>query len=132
MWPHGAQQDGFFYGFPCTDGLTMKTADEFYGGAAADPDAIDRQVPRAASEQMHQAHFGRPRRPHGDLHLYRNTDSGFVIDWHPSMANVLAASPCSGHGFKHSAAIGEAVSATLLGQTTPLDMSPFALGRLTG
>ncbi|HLV84646.1 MAG TPA: N-methyl-L-tryptophan oxidase, partial [Devosia sp.] len=57
-------------------------------------------------------------------------DSGFVIDWHPRLANVLAVSPCSGHGFKHSAAIGEAVSATLMGQESTLDLSPFALARL--
>ncbi|MGV8832881.1 MAG: N-methyl-L-tryptophan oxidase [Devosia sp.] len=136
MWPHGAQEDGFFYGFPSIDGLTMKTADEFYG-AAADPDAIDRQVTPEASAQMHRSHLaGRfvgltARVARTATCIYTATpDSGFVIDWHPQLENVLAVSPCSGHGFKHSAAIGEAVAATLLGQQSPLDLSPFALDRL--
>ncbi|MEO8759151.1 MAG: N-methyl-L-tryptophan oxidase [Devosia sp.] len=136
MWPHGAKQDGFFYGFPSLDGESMKTADEFYG-AASDPDAIDRTVPRTDSERLHRDHLaGRfvglsSRVARTTTCIYTATaDSGFVIDAHPRLANVLAVSPCSGHGFKHSAAIGEAVSANLLGQPTPLDLSPFALGRL--
>lgn len=138
MWPHGADQDGFFYGFASLDGATMKTADEFYG-SASDPDAIERQVTAADSSRMFDAHLaGRfaglsNRVSRTATCIYTTTtDSGFVIDWHPHMANVLAVSPCSGHGFKHSAAIGEAVSATLLGQSTALDLSPFALGRLLG
>ena len=36
--------------------------------------------------------------------------SRFVIDRHPGHDAVLIVSPCSGHGFKHSPAIGEAVA----------------------
>jgi sarcosine oxidase len=49
----------------------------------------------------------------------------FVIDWHPGMKNVIVASPCSGHGFKHSAAIGETLAQMALGQSH-LDLSKFA------
>lgn len=43
--------------------------------------------------------------------LYTQTPDGdFLIDRHPAMENVLVASPCSGHGFKHAAAIGEAIA----------------------
>ena len=43
--------------------------------------------------------------------LYTVTpDFGFVVDRHPEAANVVVASPCSGHGFKHSAALGEALA----------------------
>ena len=34
----------------------------------------------------------------------------FVIDELPGNPRVIVASPCSGHGFKHSAAIGEALA----------------------
>jgi sarcosine oxidase len=136
MWPHGTEQDGFFYGFPSLDGMTMKTADEFYGGAS-NPDTIDRAVPLADSRRMHGAHLaGRlagvlSRVARTTTCIYTATpDSGFVIDWHPRLANVLAVSPCSGHGFKHSAAIGEAVSATLLGLPGKVELSAFALQRL--
>ena len=37
-------------------------------------------------------------------------DAGFIIDRHPACDAVLIVSACSGHGFKHSAAIGEAVA----------------------
>jgi sarcosine oxidase len=46
--------------------------------------------------------------------LYTLTaDFGFVIEPHPVFPRVLVASPCSGHGFKHSAAIGEAIATRL-------------------
>jgi sarcosine oxidase len=41
-------------------------------------------------------------------------DNGFIIDRWPESERLLVVSPCSGHGFKHSAAIGEAVSQQLL------------------
>ena len=31
----------------------------------------------------------------------------FIIDRHPDFQRVIIASPCSGHGFKHSAGVGE-------------------------
>ena len=43
--------------------------------------------------------------------LYTVTpDSHFLIDRHPRNERILVVSPCSGHGFKHSAGIGEAVA----------------------
>lgn len=136
MWPHGSEQDGFFYGFPSLDGLTMKTADEFYG-AASDPDAIERHVSEVDSVRIYRAHLVdrlrgvSTRVARTATCIYTATaDSGFVIDWHPQMANVLAVSPCSGHGFKHSAAIGEAVATALLEKRIPHILSPFEMGRL--
>ena len=62
--------------------------------------------------------------------LYTQTpDSQFVFDAHPVCARVLIVSPCSGHGFKHSAAIGEAVAERVLDGASRLDLSSFALGR---
>jgi sarcosine oxidase len=56
--------------------------------------------------------------------LYTVTpDSNFVIDWMDE--NVLLASPCSGHGFKHSAAIGETLAELALTRSSKLDISTF-------
>ena len=41
----------------------------------------------------------------------------------------MLVSPCSGHGFKHSAAIGEAVAEWVTEGKSRLDLAPFALGR---
>ena len=58
-------------------------------------------------------------------------DSRFVIDRHPERPNVIVASPCSGHGFKYSAAIGEVLAQLVTVGTSSLDISPFALARFS-
>ena len=58
--------------------------------------------------------------------LYTNTpDDHFLIDHDPRSDRITVMSPCSGHGFKHSAALGEAVAELLLEGSSHLDLSPF-------
>lgn len=58
--------------------------------------------------------------------LYTATpDFRFVIDRMPGYERVILASPCSGHGFKHSAAIGEALADLAMERAPRLDLSPF-------
>ena len=62
--------------------------------------------------------------------VYTNTpDHDFLLDRHPSHANVLIASPCSGHGFKFSSAIGEILADLVLEGGTSFDLAPFAVSR---
>ena len=62
--------------------------------------------------------------------LYTVTpDSRFLIDRLPSAPNVIVASPCSGHGFKHSAAIGEALAQLALSGESTLDLDRVLAGR---
>jgi sarcosine oxidase len=62
--------------------------------------------------------------------LYTVTpDEGFVVDWHPESERVLLASPCSGHGFKHSAALGEAMAQLVTQGESGVDLRPFSLSR---
>lgn len=64
--------------------------------------------------------------------LYTVTpDFGFVIDHHPDSDRVILASPCSGHGFKHSPAIGEAVSELVVDGAAHLDLGAFSLRRFS-
>jgi len=56
-------------------------------------------------------------------------DWGFVIDKHPKYKNVILASPCSGHGFKHSAAIGETLAELITEGKTSIDISGFTISR---
>ncbi|WP_328517654.1 FAD-dependent oxidoreductase [Devosia algicola] len=135
MWPHGEAETGFFYGFPSINGVSMKTADEYYG-PPSDPDAIERAVTADQSRTMYQTHLeGRfagltPQVARTQTCIYTaSPDSGFIIDQHPACPGVLVVSPCSGHGFKHSAAIGEAVAARLLNQAQTVDLSAFSLAR---
>jgi sarcosine oxidase len=55
--------------------------------------------------------------------------SRFVIDRHPAHDCVLIVSPCSGHGFKHSAAIGESVAQWVARRATDIDLSGFSLSQ---
>ncbi len=62
--------------------------------------------------------------------LYTTTPDGdFVIDRHPEHPSVLLISACSGHGFKHSAAIGEAVATEIVGEAPAIDLSSFSMAR---
>jgi sarcosine oxidase len=64
--------------------------------------------------------------------LYTVTsDFGFVIDVHPESDRVLIVSACSGHGFKHSPAIGEAAAAWADEGRPPFDLPALCLGRFS-
>ncbi len=63
--------------------------------------------------------------------MYTNTpDAHFLLDFHPEQPNVLLVSPCSGHGFKFSSAIGELIAGLLEGEEVAFDLSPFSVRRL--
>ena len=62
--------------------------------------------------------------------LYTNTpDHHFILDEHPQHPAVFIASPCSGHGFKFSIAIGEVIADHLTGEPPRFDISPFKISR---
>ena len=62
--------------------------------------------------------------------LYTVTrDFGFVIDPHPDLDRVLIVAACSGHGFKHSPAIGEAAAVWADDGTVPFGQEAFTLAR---
>jgi len=66
-----------------------------------------------------------------DVCMYTvSADDHFVIDRHPGSERVVIASPCSGHGFKHSAAVGETLVQLALDGESEFDISAFALARL--
>src|SRR6185436_14933621 len=58
--------------------------------------------------------------------MYTNTPDGhFLIDRHPEHAQVLIASPCSGHGFKFAPVIGEALAEWLIEGRRPAALKSF-------
>jgi sarcosine oxidase len=137
VFEFGAAPDEFvhldgFYGFPPIEGL-VKTATESYDQTTV-PDG--RQHPATAEETaaMYRTCIAphlpwlAPEPARTVSCLYTNTrGSRFVIDRHPEHERVEIVSPCSGHGFKHSAAIGEAVAQRLIDGASQIDLSPFTL-----
>ena len=62
--------------------------------------------------------------------LYTVTqDAKFIVDHLEDRPNVLIASACSGHGFKHSAALGEALAQMAMGAEAQVDLSSFRMSR---
>lgn len=62
--------------------------------------------------------------------VYTDTpDLRFVIDFLPGLPQVLVSSPCSGHGFKFSSAIGELQARLLLDGKSDFDVTPFRIDR---
>jgi len=62
--------------------------------------------------------------------LYTVTpDRGFIIDRHPEQDRVFVISACSGHGFKHSAGIGNVVAEKVAEGRSSIDLSPFSVSR---
>ncbi len=122
------------YGFPPLGSdvrAGLKIATE--GKEPADPDAVEREEPQQRIDAAFQEHFGPyfpdlgPRSIKTEVCVYTEAARGrFVIDRLPGMDRVLFASACSGHGFKHSAALGEAI-AQLLGAQV---LAPFSLSAL--
>jgi len=105
--------------------------------ATTTADAVDRRVTEAETAATYEAHVrGRlrglqPTTAHQATCLYTSLPEGrFVVDRHPTLDGVTVVSACSGHGFKHAAAIGEAVADSLLGRAPRVDLAPFAWARI--
>lgn len=134
IWGHGA--DKGFYGFPSfTPDRTVKVATSQLVTETA-PEAVDRLVMADEIMAMYQTHIAgllpglAPQVLRTATCLYTVTpDGNFVFDQQPEAPHVLWVSACSGHGFKHSAAIGEAVAQRLVTGQTTLDLSSFTLSR---
>jgi sarcosine oxidase len=56
-------------------------------------------------------------------------DEDFVIDTHPAHPQIVIASPCSGHGFKFGAVIGEILAGLATRGATDHDIARFRLDR---
>jgi sarcosine oxidase len=118
------------YGFPWigTDEPAIKVATEQYD-ATTTADTIDRNV---TPEEIAAVYFDyvadfmpgvSSRCIKSATCMYTCTENAhFVVDTWPGEPRVIVASPCSGHGFKHSPAIGEAI-AELATQGRPTHVS---------
>ncbi|MDH6165054.1 sarcosine oxidase [Variovorax boronicumulans] len=140
IWMFGDGQEDYMYGFPSSDPAqpALKVATEQYV-ATTTPDTIDRTVSPEETAAMYRDRVsgrfpqigGRALKARACMYTV-TPDRRFVIDALDGLPNVLIASACSGHGFKHSAGLGEAIADRVLGRTMShgLDLRPFARQRL--
>jgi sarcosine oxidase len=135
IWIFGKGSSFGFYGFPSLDGKTIKLASEQYNVVTA-PDNQDRVVSEREKQTAYSDYIRGRLRGLSDhcvsavTCLYTTTpDSNFVIGFHPDSDRIIIASPCSGHGFKHSAAIGEIIAELVVNGASKIDISSFSLER---
>jgi sarcosine oxidase len=114
IWEIGGDEQ--LYGFPLQPGVPgVKTA-FFYRGPVVDPNSVNRIVSdeevrhmRAALERFAPAINGELLNT-GTCLYTEVPDHDFIIAPHPRHANVVLASPCSGHGYKFCSVIGEVLA----------------------
>jgi sarcosine oxidase len=140
IWEPPGLPEGI-YGFPAIDGASggVKLAPAGYGERMASADVPRRPVTEeeiaATYRELVAPCFPElsPRCLRTATCLYTVTaDARFVVDRHPEFPQIVLVSPCSGHGFKHSAAIGEAVAEWLTEGRSRLDLGAFGLRRTGG
>ncbi len=112
--------DDVVYGFPSLDKHTLKIAVEISNDfisldQATTPESVEREVNFIEKENMFNQHIApnfegiTNQCTRAVVCLYTMTpDANFLIDYLPGFdEKIIIASPCSGYGFKYSAAIGE-------------------------
>jgi sarcosine oxidase len=138
VWDFGGERIGFvhlrgFYGFPPLgrSARRVKVATEQFE-RTTEPDGAQHPATPEEAQHMRRDVVGDrlpwlgPTPLRTVSCLYTSTrGSRFVIDRHPAHENVMIVSACSGHGFKHSAAVGEAAAQWISGEPPAVDLRPF-------
>jgi sarcosine oxidase len=137
IWANGTHPEDLIYGFPMAGPeLRIKVGSET-DLAFTDDLAEVPPVTEAEKNLIYRTHVA-PRLNGVDLPcveaktcLYTEAPHyQFIVDRHPTVKGVTVVSACSGHGFKHSAALGEAIANNVAGDLARVRLSPFTLSGL--
>jgi len=133
----GDQQEDYIGVFPIPpNGIPgMKLLTEQFV-EMTDPDTVTREVTQAEIAHFYERYVTRhftgvtPNCLKASVCLYTSTpDEHFIIDHHPESERIVVTSACSSHGFKHSAAIGEAVVQLAMTGRSDIDLGSFRWDR---
>lgn len=133
---HGPGEVDINYGFPPLAGEgSMKMATEQYVDVSQ-PETLERTITAAEEQDMFRTQVSgkiaglSSRVVRSSVCAYTVTpDYHFIIDEHPRLKNVTVVSACSGHGFKHSAGLGQALAQQCIHGKSEVDLSAFSLKR---
>ncbi|MGM7722202.1 N-methyl-L-tryptophan oxidase [Metabacillus sp. Hm71] len=130
-----ATPQGLYYGFPSIDGAGLKVG-RHDGGDRINPDESMIDFDERAEDEGDLVQFLNQYIPnvghlkYGKTCMYTLTpDEKFIIDLHPKYSNVAIAGGFSGHGFKFSSAVGQALSNLIISGKNDIDLSPFSINR---
>jgi sarcosine oxidase len=126
---------GQFYGFPRIDGRSIKVAEHTQGDTVPDPLTVDRA--QHDDDLVRLTGFLReflpgvgPTPERHSVCMYTKTpDSHFCIDLCPQWKNVAVGAGFSGHGFKFTTVLGEALADLALEGKTNLPVGFLSLDR---
>ncbi len=127
-----------YYGFPSLDGQVLKVAQHSGGELVADPLLVDRQLydadVRPVSEFLQACLPSVRSQPakHSVCMYTVTPDRHFVVDRHPEFPNVVIGCGFSGHGFKFTSVLGEALAELAADGRTELPIDFLNLSRLSG
>ena len=110
-----------YYGFPDLENRGFKIAHDAHG-PAIDPDRGDRTPSpqaladvRALKRRRVPARAAPPRGAARGCQYENSANGDFLIDRHPTLANVTLVGAGSGHGFKHGPAVGDYAARLAIG-----------------
>nr|XP_057935144.1 peroxisomal sarcosine oxidase [Doryrhamphus excisus] len=130
----GDEAKHHIYGLPSNEypGL-MKIC--YHSGTETDPDQRDKLTDKSDIEIL-QRYITRhvpgliPQPAVVESCMYTVTpDQHFVLDRHPSHANIVIGAGFSGHGFKFGPMVGKLLCELSLGEVPSYDLSPFRISR---
>lgn len=139
IWKFSQGLEESIYGFPAIHGASggVKIATHNVHTPTA-PDLVNRNVTDQEKEVFYKKFIAPYFRHLGPLCLKASVcsytvtpDEDFVIDFSPESRDILLVSACSGHGFKHSAAVGELAANCILENTRLKDLNYFSLKRFS-
>ena len=127
--------DGVFYGFPEIEGSGLKAAKHSGGDIVTDPLTVDRsERPSDLADVQsfltkHLPGVSRERLRHSVCLYTMTLDEHFVLDRHPAHPRLVFAAGLSGHGFKFTCVLGEALAQLAIDGRTPHPIGFLGLGR---
>ena len=126
---------GIFYGMPQIDAAGVKVAEHTGGAVVADPLQLKREAEGAERRRVEEflaeclPQVGRRQTRHSVCMYTMSPDGQFVVDRHPNHQCVVFAAGLSGHGFKFTAVLGEALAELALQGETQAPVGFLGLNR---
>ncbi|MCI0359680.1 MAG: N-methyl-L-tryptophan oxidase [Planctomycetaceae bacterium] len=126
---------GVYYGFPRIDDLGVKVAEHSGGQVVADPLHDSRALDPAdlgrveAFLRAHLPGVSNSLQRHSVCYYTMSPDEQFIVDRDPRDQHTLFAAGLSGHGFKFTSVLGEALADLALGGKTDLPIEFLGVGR---
>lgn len=126
---------GDFYGHTMADGLSFKVGQHSGEELVPDPAAVDRGChPRDTQPiqrflEQHLPAVGREHARYGVCMYTMSPDGHFLIDRHPDYPQVAFGAGFSGHGFKFTGVLGQALAELALDGRTDLPVDFLSLRR---